>query len=91
MIKQKVKIRFTSTHIFGSILNDPNRKNEEKPDKGKIMQNIESINKSLEDAKVKDRESLKIGENEVDKMIQVMKKIWMLLKTMKIILSICTS
>ena len=55
------------------------------------MKNIESINKSLEDAKVKDRESLKIGENEVDKMIQVMKKIWMLLKTMKIILSICTS
>ena len=85
-----MKIRFTSTHIFGSILNDPNRKNGEKPDKGKIM-NIESINKSLEDAKVKDRESLKIGENEVDKMIQVMKKIWMLLKTMKIILSICTS
>ena len=73
-IKQEVKTRFTSTHIlFGSILNDPNRKNEEKPDKGKIMQNIESINKSLEDAKVKDRESLKIGENEVDKMIQVMK------------------
>ena len=91
-IKQEVKTRFTSTHIlFGSILNDPNRKNGEKPDKGKIMKNIESINKSLEDAKVKDRESLKIGENEVDKMIQVMKKIWMLLKTMKIILSICTS
>ena len=87
-----VKTQFTSTHImFGSILNDPNRKNGEKPDKGKIMKNIESINKSLEDAKVKDRESLKIGENEVDKMIQVMKKIWMLLKTMKIILSICTS
>ena len=71
-IKQEVKTRFTSTHtLFRSILNDPNYGKSDKPDEEKIAENIAAINESMDEAKVKAREKLKITEDDVEVMLQL--------------------
>ena len=72
-IKQEVKTRFTSTHtLFHSILNDSNQK-EGACSTREISENVEAINESLEEAKVKGRESLKVTQADVNMMCNTVK------------------
>ena len=79
-LKQEVKTRFTATWtMIRSFLNDPNEKKEEDLDEEKVAANIEAINSAMVQAKFKKKqlEALKLKDEDVNKMKQLVQVLFM--------------